>query len=107
MIFISCRKDINIISIKKINNILKNNNNFTDRTVNELLNTIPEKYNDYIFIDEPPFKFIGCIFYYNKFKIFIYTYKPKYVKTYNFDRDWDLNKFNKEKINEVKVVPKY
>ena len=63
------------------------------------------KFNDYIFLDEPPFKLAGCIFIFNDYHIAIYIL-PSDIQTLNPKRDWKLDDFLKEKIRNILIGPR-
>ncbi len=83
---------------------------FEGKTVNYFLSIIKSEmksdYIEYDFLDEPPGKLNGCIFYYpnNKaFTVYVNTYKLKYLNAFSKKISWNLMLFKKEIVTIIEV----
>lgn len=76
---------------------------YLNKPVSDLLeNKKYSKYTEWYWIDEPPMKLKGAVFYYpNGVSIEVYINTYNYVKHYDHKRNWNFDDFKKENISSI------
>jgi len=80
-------------------------NIFKGKTVEYFISSTLEKYKQYNFIDEPPFKLKAIEFLYSDNKrVHIFLDTLKYEQSFDTLRNWNLEKVKKEKIISIMIL---